>query len=72
MTVLDSVFLRALGLIGLLTVLITVVVYVSRNILESARPRWRKALLVLGLTMVVLIVGLAGLVFVMYPFSEFD
>ena len=72
MNLLDSVFLRALGLIGLLTVLITVVVYVSRNILDSSRPKWRKALWILGLTMVVLIVGLAGLIFVMYPFSEFD
>ena len=69
---LDAVLLRALGLIGLLTVLITIVVYVSRNILDSSRSKWLKALWVLGLTTVVLIAGLVGLGFVLHPYSEFD
>ena len=72
MGVFDAVLLGAILLVGLLTVLISVMVYVSRSILDSSRSKRQKALWVLGLTVVVAIVAVVGLWVVLLPYSEFD
>ena len=64
--------LRGLLLIGLLTVLISVMAYLSRDVFASTISKWLKAFWVLGLTAVVMIVVLVGLWVMLLPYFEFD
>ena len=69
----DLIFVSAVGFILLLTVLISVMVYVSRSILDGPKSKRQKTLLVLGLAAVLLIVGFVGASMLMSPFaSAFD
>lgn len=69
----DLVLFSAIALVVLLTVLASVMVYVSRSILDSSKSKRQKALWVLGVTALLLIVAVVGLGLVLSPFaSAFD
>ncbi|HET9528360.1 MAG TPA: hypothetical protein VFO99_19445 [Pyrinomonadaceae bacterium] len=69
----DLVLFSAIALVVLLTVLTSVMVYVSRSILDSSKSKRQKALWVLGVTALLLIVAVVGLGLVLSPFaSAFD
>jgi hypothetical protein len=70
-----SLLLLGVLLIGLLTVLISVLVYLSRGIFASSRSKLQKAFWVLGsigLVFIVAVVVLVVGVVVIAPYSEFD
>ena len=65
----DLVLFSAIALVVLLTVLTSVMVYVSRSILDSSKSKRQKALWVLGVTALLLIVAVVGLGLVLSPFA---
>jgi len=69
----DILLWGTLALILLLTVLTAVMVYVSRNVLDGSKSKLKKALWILGVTLLLLIVSLAGLAVVLNLFGrQFD
>lgn len=69
----DILLWGTLALILLLTVLTAVMVYVSRNVLDGSKSKLKKALWILGVTLLLLIVSLAGLSVVLNLFGrQFD
>jgi hypothetical protein len=69
----DILIWGPLALILLLTVLTAVMVYVSRDVLDASKSRLKKALWVSSVTLLLLVVAVAGLGAVLYLFGrEFD
>ena|GEM_PF-4920875 len=69
----DILLWGTLALILLLTVLTAVMVYVSRNVMDGSKSKLKKALWILGVTLLLLIVSLAGLAVVLNLFGrQFD
>lgn len=69
----DILLWGTLALILLLIVLTAVMVYVSRNVLDGSKSKLKKALWILGVTLLLLIVSLAGLAVVLNLFGrQFD
>ena len=69
----DILLWGTLALILLLTVLTAVMVYVSRNVLDGSKSKLKKALWILGVTLLLLIVAVTGLAVVVNLFGrQFD